>query len=159
MPAINEYKCNKCGFSLPEGWGGYVYVEHGKGKRVPIPHPLELDIFRRLSIIEIFLGILGKEPFRQIIKERRKAGFNSHCICLDCLTQFDLDIGDAEQAKSSWRYMYGAIKRRDERICPYCNSKNVKTVFELIGKPCPRCKLCPNFKGGIIEEIETGWIS
>jgi hypothetical protein len=31
-----------------------------------------------------------------------------------------------------------------------CGSANVKTVFELIGQLCPRCKV------GVIEEIETG---
>lgn len=26
MPPINQYKCDKCGFALPSGWGGYMYV-------------------------------------------------------------------------------------------------------------------------------------
>jgi ribosomal protein S27AE len=39
---------------------------------------------------------------------------------------------------------------KDERRCPRCGSTNVKTVFELIGQPCPRCKV------GVIVEIETG---
>ena len=39
---------------------------------------------------------------------------------------------------------------KDERGCPRSGSTNVKTVFELIVKPCPRCKT------GVIEEIETG---
>ena len=43
--------------------------------------------------------------------------------------------------------------KKDERKCPKYGSKSVKTVFELIGKPCPTCK------EGTIEEIETGKIS
>ena len=43
--------------------------------------------------------------------------------------------------------------KKDERECPKCGSNNVKTAFELIGKPCPKCK------EGTIEEIETGKIS
>ncbi len=27
MPPINKYRCSRCGFSFPEGWGGYFYVE------------------------------------------------------------------------------------------------------------------------------------
>ena len=156
MPPINKYKCNKCGFSLPIGWGGYVYIENDKGKRESIPHPLEMNIFfkrpSRISRIKLFFGIgISKENIQRI-KEIDRAGFNSDCVCFDCLKQFELDIGDAEEARSSWRYFYGAVKRNDERKCPYCSSRNVKTVFELIGNICPKCK------DGIIEEIETGHV-
>ncbi len=47
----------------------------------------------------------------------------------------------------------GTFTPKDERKCPKCGSRNVRTVFEMIGKPCPRCK------EGIIEEIETGIIA
>jgi len=141
MPPINKYKCNKCGFLLPEGWGGYAYKEDVKGERMQIPHPAEMWVFFESP---------GIGKLKEGINET--AGFNSDCLCLDCLKLLDLDIGDAEDAKESWRYFYGAVKRKDERKCFYCNSKNVRTVFELIGKPCPKCKK------GIIEEIETGVI-
>jgi len=26
VPPINDYKCNKCGYSLQSGWGGYMYI-------------------------------------------------------------------------------------------------------------------------------------
>jgi hypothetical protein len=57
-----------------------------------------------------------------------------------------LDIGDDERA-DSWRYYYGATMKRDKRKCPHCNSPKVKTVFELIGKTCPKCN------EGMIQEI------
>ena len=40
MPPIDDYKCNKCGLSLPSGWGGYIYVIDGSGKRIVCPHPV-----------------------------------------------------------------------------------------------------------------------
>jgi rubredoxin len=27
LPPVNKYRCNHCGLSFPEGWGGYFYVE------------------------------------------------------------------------------------------------------------------------------------
>ena len=147
MPAINKYKCDKCDFSMPEGWGGYVYIEKNKGRRIPVPHPGEMDVFFKPSKMSIF-GIFKRGKRRKGIDEI--AGFNSNCVCFDCLKQFDLDIGDDEQAISSWRYSYEAVVQKDERRCPHCNSQRVKTTFELIGNYCPKCR------EGIIEEIETG---
>lgn len=43
MPPINKYKCNKCGFSLPSGWGGFLFVENDKGQRFECVHPAERD--------------------------------------------------------------------------------------------------------------------
>lgn len=146
MPSINKYKCNKCGFLLPGGWGGYVYIENDKGERIQIPHPCEMGVFFEPTKISIFGNIkVGKR--RKGIE--KITGFNSDCLCLDCLKRLELDIGGAEDAKESWRYFYGVVERKDERKCLYCNSTNVRTVFELIGEPCPKCKM------GIIEEIET----
>lgn len=141
MPPINEYKCNKCGYSFPRGWGGYMYVIDGSGKRIICPHPAEMHTVSK---------VLGENASRELIMD--KTGFNSDCVCLNCLHQFELDIGDYEIAES-WRYFYGAIRRRDERRCLYCNSVEVRTVFELIDEPCPKCK------EGKIEEIITGIIS
>lgn len=119
-----------------------MYVEDDGGRRIVCPHPGE-----GRTVAEV----LGDNATRELIEAR--IGFNSDCICLDCLEQFGLDIGDDEQSKSSWRYSYGATRRKDQRRCPHCNSHDVKTVFELIGNPCPKCKK------GVIEEIVTGIIS
>ena len=141
MPPINDYKCNKCGYSLPSGWGGYMYIIDNSGKRIVCPHPEEMwTVFK----------VLEENDSMEVIEAR--TGFNSYCVCLICLRQFELDIGDDEKAES-WRYFYRATIGRDERKCPYCKSPSVKTVFELIGEPCPKCK------EGMIEEIETGIIS
>jgi len=140
MPPINYYKCNKCGFALPSGWGGYMYVEDDKKNRIVCPHPEE---YRTV------VKVLGENAPENLIKAR--TGFNSYCLCLDCLHQFEADLGD-EQA-NPWRKSYGAMRPKDERKCPQCRSTNIKTVFELIGTPCPKCK------DGVIEEIKTGFIS
>jgi len=122
MPPINKYKCNKCDLSFPVGWGGYMYVEDNNGKRIICPHPEEYS-----KIYEV----LGYNASEELIAER--VGFNSHCLCLDCLHQFEADI------------------EKDERKCPRCISTSVKTLLELVGTSCPKCKK------GIIKEKCIGY--
>lgn len=92
------------------------------GNRIVPPHPGEKRVVEE---------ILGKNPPIEIYRAR--TGFNSDALCLDCLKQFGMDV--------NW----------DERLCLRCGSTNTKTTHELIGKPCPKCKV------GRIKEIET-WI-
>jgi predicted RNA-binding Zn-ribbon protein involved in translation (DUF1610 family) len=136
MPEINEFKCNKCSFELPKGWGGYAYQIGDNGERIEIPHPAEMRVF-----------------FKHWKRRKRiegSTGFNSYCLCLDCLKSSVLDLGDEENARKSIRYFYGCIKKRDERKCPSCGSENVRTVSELVGNICPKCRQ------GIIQEVKTG---
>ena len=142
MPPINQYKCEKCGFALPSGWGGYMYVIDDSGNRIPCPHPGEMR-----TVVEV----LGRGASREKITAR--TGYNSDCVCLKCLSQFTLDIGDEEIVESSWRYFYGATKRRDRRRCPECGSGWVRTVLELVGGKCPECGR------GTIKEFYTGLVS
>lgn len=147
MPPINDYRCSKCELSFPRGHGGFMYVEDDDGKRIVCPHPGEARTVER---------VLGKNASKDLRKKR--TGFSSYCICLDCLHQFEADLRD--EKLNEWRFGYGfpsfkdAFRgtpgMKDERKCPKCSSINVKTVFELIGNPCPKCQ------EGIIEEIETG---
>jgi len=109
MPPINEFRCSRCGFALPSGWGGQFYVIDNRGIKIIPPHPSE---FRTVK------EILGENPPREVYMAR--TGFNSHTLCLSCLKKFTMD--------TDW----------DERMCPKCRSINVKTTKELIGKPCPR---------------------
>lgn len=276
MPYTDVYKCNKCGFALPSGRGGYKYVEvdaqfinnrkseisremeklgkikpkiakatrviedlarefgylireledlgvgrerrslSGKFNEIQMTvrdapplqfeeivheaeHYLELDMLGLKEIEEKLRDhekvriecpspseedtvelVLGRNATFELRKER--TGFNSYCVCLDCLHQFEADLRD--EVANPWRSDYDAPDadtflmglsrliavnkkaipsevwkeitkewKKDERECPKCGSKNVKTEFELIGKPCPKCK------EGTIEEIETGKIS
>jgi len=146
MPDINKYKCSKCKFKLPEGWGYDFYVENDKGERIHCGHPSE-----RMHVHEV-LGERASIP--EVVRER--TGFNSHCICLDCLHQFRADLGGSK--KYYWspyeRYLENHLPRpkqaKDKRECPRCKSRNVKTELEMVGEPCPQCK------EGVIEEIRIG---
>ncbi|MFC1995657.1 hypothetical protein ACFLVM_02130 [Chloroflexota bacterium] len=139
MPRRNEYKCNTCGLNLPLGWGTYMYVTDGDGNRVICYHPSESRY-----VVEV----LGERPSAELVYQ--KTGFNSHCLCLECLYQFDADYGE-----SYWTSKGFPDDRmvKDKRECPKCKSENVKTELELVGETCPKCK------EGIIEKTWTGWVS
>ncbi len=122
MPRIYAYHCNKCEFHLPSGWGGIMYVSNDKGERIACVHPMEEKIID---------SVLGR-GLKRLFLTRRRTGFSSDCICLDCLSQFRLDVD------------------KDVRECPSCKSRKMKTVSEMIGEPCPKCKI------GIIEKIGKG---
>jgi hypothetical protein len=65
----------------------------------------------------------------------RRAGFNTHCFCIHCGTQVDLNLD------------------RDEKACPECRSNTVKTIDELVDQQCPVCET-----GTIVAE-DTGAIA
>ena len=140
MPAINLYKCTNCDLSLPSGWGGYTYVKDDNDNKVVCPHPGEsVTIAKVLGLNRN--DISGFPWIPQVYDDKvldlliERTGFNSHCICLNCLNQFDLDVDT------------------DERICSNCNSDQVKTELEQVGQQCPKCKT------GKVEMFETGIIS
>jgi hypothetical protein len=128
MPAISDYKCRKCGFELPSGWGHYFYVEDDEGERIICPHPEEDRYVRQV------LGVRELSP--EIVRSR--TGFNSHCVCLDCLHQFDADLG--ETGYSPYESFVGIAcsyeprrrPQKDKRECAKCRSENVKTALELV---------------------------
>ena len=145
MPRIDEYKCNKCGFALPEGWGYSFYVEDDKGDRIICPHPEERQYVE---------DVLGRNAPQELIRER--TGFNSFCVCLDCLHQFQADLGISGWSPyEDFKVPIGARVRpeKDKRECPKCKSIRVKIELEMVGKVCPKCK------EGIIVDIWTGRIS
>lgn len=124
-----------------------MYVIDDSRNKIPCPHPGEAYTV---------YDVLGNEASDELIKER--TGFNSYCVCLDCLQEFELDLGDEEKGQP-WRFYYsimfhkGSLQKRDARRCPKCDSSDVKTVFELVGEACPKCKV------GNIKVIETGTIT
>jgi len=124
MSHINEYKCTNCDFTLPSGSGGYTYVEDESGNRINYKDKNEKSL--RTIISEIW-GFSDYNNWKELV--RIHTGFNSYCICLDCLNVFEADISPNADGFS-----------KDEKICPNCESKNVKTELELVGKKCPSCK-------------------
>jgi len=150
MPQINKYKCNQCGLNFPEGWGGFLFAENDKGKRIHCPHPCEEDMIK---------AILGKNSLIRLIKGKtiqKRVGYASDCLCLDCLNQFTADLAD-EKGELTWRYFYkksvGMEGGKDKRECPKCKSDKIRTLSELLNKPCPKCQK------GTITEIDTGVVS
>ena len=139
MPPIHEYHCDTCAFTMPSGWGGYMYVqarvcsecgetveeteavcggcetptdeiEADGYTRVLCPHPMEFITVQ---------NVLGEDPSEETREAR--TGFNSYCVCRDCVSQFALDM------------------ERDERRCPECDGGRVATLDELVGEACPNC--------------------
>jgi len=51
MPPVNKYRCNYCGLSFPEGWGGYFYVEVDEGF-------LEKRLSELHSMVQIYNKVL-----------------------------------------------------------------------------------------------------
>lgn len=98
-----EDVCGGCGTPTDE-------VEADGYERVPCPHPRELAVLNR---------VLGENPPEE--KRRKRVGFLSFCVCVECLSQFELDTA------------------RDDRRCPECDSPHVKTQLELVGEECPKC--------------------
>jgi hypothetical protein len=95
-----------------------MYVLDDQGERIECPHPLEFHIVSE---------VLGKDATQELIDKR--TGFNSHCVCSECLEQFELDLDT------------------DQHVCPACNSRDVKSTRELVGSNCPKCP-----QGKIAEE-------
>lgn len=152
MPQISQYKCNACTLEFTPGWGGIMYVEGYDGMRVICSHPCE-DL-RIESVLGIPAGTLFSlwfiEPKWWWSRKRKKiykmnkaisdaayarTGFLSDCICVDCLQKQELDL------------------KKDERKCCGCSSANVKSIKELLGSACPKCKK------GVIVEIDTGFVA
>jgi len=149
MPPINQFKCSACTFRLPSGWGGIAYVTNYEGKRIILSHPEEDHI--REEVLNLPEGTFRNNWYtppkwwwsrkkKDAYKENKairdaalaRCGFLSDCVCLDCIEMQRLDLA------------------RDRRECQFCSSQEVKSVKELLGCICPRCK-----KGSIVE-IETG---
>jgi len=147
MPPINDYKCNKCGFSFPRGWGGFLFVENDKGERIVCPHPGERAMIEK---------VLDGNYLSQGRTIEKRVGYASICLCLDCLHQFTADLADEETKRSQRHYYKNTLKMiggKDKRECPKCKSNKVKTLAELIDETCPKCHK------GKIKEIETGIFS
>ena len=112
MPSISEFYCinDAYGFELPHGWGRYMYAVTDDSERVRCHHPGEQARAR---------AVIGADASEA--KFDRRTGYNTHCFCLHCESQVDLDL------------------ERDEKACPECRSNYVKTISELVDETCPVC--------------------
>ena len=145
MRNMNDYTCTRCGFTLPGGQTGQMYVTDHEGARSICPHPGE-----EAHVAQV-LGVKEEALIRAFVQEGSgeggparhqrgslyhfalsRTGFLSDCLCRDCLAQFKLDV------------------HRDAKRCPHCSSSRVKTVREVLRHRCPKCR------EGTIEECKTG---
>lgn len=131
MPRIHRYICNECEFELPTGWGSYTFAVNDAGERIVCGHPGEFTEVRKIT---------GKHFLVAMFTGR--AGVAVYHVCRKCLAQFAL---------ARWR---------DAKRCPECRSRDVKSLWSLVGKPCPKCKQ------GIIKacspirwQLDDGWES
>ena len=109
MPVIYNYYCTNCDLSFPSGWGSYTYVINSRGQKITCPHPVEIDVAYE---------VLGKDTSDELIREMM--GQNYDCLCLSCLSQFEMDVD------------------KETRDCPCCRSNQVSTVLELGACPSNR---------------------
>lgn len=146
MPKLSMYECDSCKGLFHHGWGGHDYVIAENGERIVCPHPqeyqtikkvLDLDNEEKFPKPKFWWSKKKKTALRESIDKfvKERTGFHSFCVCLDCKTGNDLDL------------------KKDKRICPMCNSANIKSILELVGDVCPVCG-----NGNIIER-DTGAIA
>ncbi|MFC1490632.1 hypothetical protein ACFL6K_05425 [Candidatus Latescibacterota bacterium] len=179
MPPINNYKRNSCDYTLPSGWGGYMYAVDDNGERMRCGHP-----FERFSAVDI----IGIDKFNKIYRDQFNV-YAAHLpedIAQSILSSWvPLTLRDIIWIMEERHYLYkgsalvklfndyrdertGGIRNcvcydcteqfdidieRDEKTCPKCGSSHIKTVRELVGMTCPQCK------AGTIVELETGVIT
>jgi len=107
MVEIDNFKCEKCDFFMPPGWGWYGYTIGKNGKRIECPHPLDFMI---------------------------AAGSNSYCVCLDCLEQFEIDL--KKDKRKCPKCKSTSIKTELELInntCPKCKiGKVIRVVTGIV---------------------------
>jgi ribosomal protein S27AE len=87
-----------------------MYAEADDGERITCPHPGERGKARE---------VIGEDATEAELD--RRTGFNYHCVCIDCVEQFDCD------------------PQRDRLRCPNCRSTAIELLVELVGRRCPQC--------------------
>jgi hypothetical protein len=108
---ITRVFCTDCAFSLPEGLDGDNYALSEKGERVSTGmHPSAAKVQE----------ITGMDYWTA--NGAGRAGYLSHCVCLDCLESQDLDL------------------ERDKKRCARCDSERVFSRRGLPSEDCPRCR-------------------
>ncbi|MEA3359194.1 MAG: hypothetical protein U9R17_07295 [Thermodesulfobacteriota bacterium] len=130
MAIIKSIRCNDCGFQLLWGSGVVPYVRLPPGTiRKLFGIKGEKVLLKEPPVGGHNIKLAGKS-IANLIEEGRIGHYATY-ICLECLNLFQLDSDSV-------------------RICNKCKSDNVKSVFDLIGQKCPKCRL------GIIEEKTVG---
>jgi len=130
MAILKNIQCNKCGFKLLWGTGVAPYVKKPAG---PLRKLLGMG-GKKVFLTDPPSGNVSKEfgykGLSDLIEEGRMGHYAAY-LCLACFKVCELD-SDAEKK------------------CTKCKSTNIKSVFDMVKKPCPKCK------EGTIEEKQIG---
>jgi hypothetical protein len=146
MPRIFKIICDNCRFTLPSGTGRSLFRRDDQGETKIISHPMD---------IKIIDDLMEGSPRISI----RRLGLITHCVCLDCLKSFDLDLGLREIVFLRPFLILGCLLGRrnlwghDRKKCPACSSKKIAPVWKLLENQCPKCR------HGSICRIDTGFVS
>ena len=120
------FTCDRCDFSL-EAWDdGNPYVIKGNGKREYFYHPSPIPEPPKHGTLEYF------ETDGENVQYQY--GNAPEHICLKCAKQFKCD------------------PEHDPMICPTCKHSEIVDLFEMGGRPCPKCP-------GTLSDIKHGAIS
>ena len=113
---MKEYECNMCGFRLIGGYEYYSHVENDEAGWITCPHPAERSVYRRVKGIRRLLS-----------------ASNSDCVCLDCLHQFQADLGEWSPCGDFIDLYKPRLEQgRDKKECPRCKSERVNTNLETL---------------------------
>ena len=110
MPYIYRYGCSECEFAFPMVLA-VLYAIDDQGERHVCQHPGENMAVSR------FTGLSYDEA-----EAAGRIGYMQHCVCMECLAQFDLDT------------------ECDPIVCPRCSSSAVESAVNLLDKQCPSCR-------------------
>jgi hypothetical protein len=130
MGILRSIKCSTCGFTLLTGIGVAPYVKKPKGFFRKLFGLDEKKVFLQDPPTDNLSKNFHDKELSDLIKEKRVGHYAAH-LCLSCLKIFDLDSS--------------AVKK-----CKHCKSTSVKSVFEMVGEKCPKCK------EGFIEDKKIG---
>ena len=108
---VSRYFCPRCGYEPAAKTAGYMYALDGDGVRVVCPSPLETTTAR---------SVTGMEYLEALAAGR--IGFVTSFVCLACGADAALD------------------RDSDALRCARCGSGQLRTLNDLVGQACPRCR-------------------
>lgn len=118
MAMGQEYRCDKCGFSVTAWEDGNPYVLDNDGKRNFFYHPGEQGKIDTVILKDCGRVLQGTER-EEYLKGR--FGNEGEYLCADC----------------------GHVSRIDEKVdefvCESCGKPKLTDVCRLEGKTCPKC--------------------
>lgn len=122
MYRIIHLHCCLCDFELPWVEPAILYLEDSQGRRIVWGSPSEY-------------------AHLHLLKDRKyKYGVLSCCLCLNCLMESKLDLGECSLIPWDWNGAIKAAAEPDDQQCSICSSHNLIKVNDLVRTVCPSCE-------------------